>query len=134
MDGAPDRRHLRARARQCRHPGRRRAWEKEREAFYELQGLKIAVQITIRTMNGLRGRVDVIFRDPVTGKIRIKGTQASLKPIIRKKQQEFFDDLRAVGGIVAGEGKQWFPGGTKVPKTKFELDSPKEATNVHRPN
>jgi hypothetical protein len=106
-----------------------RAWEKNREAFYEKLGTKCTVQITIVTGNGLRGRVDCLFRDR-NGKIKVKEFKASLAPYLRPRQRRFFEDLKSSGGTIVGEGKGSFKGGRKIPKnTKVDIDHP----NPQRP-
>jgi len=111
-----------------------RAWERDREAFYAKEGLECTTQITIKTLSGSRGRVDCLFYDR-NSKLRIKEFKASPYPYIRRRQREFFAELERFGGTVMGKGKDSFQGGTKVPKTKVEIEAkPAEAGNVHRPN
>jgi hypothetical protein len=101
-----------------------RAWEEKREAFFKKQGTKCTVQITIMTGNGLRGRVDCLFRDR-NGKIKVKEFKASLDPYIRPRQRRFFEDLESSGGTIVGKGKGLFKGGRKIPKnTKVDIDHP----------
>ena len=93
-----------------------RAWEKNREALYKKLGTKCTVQITIVTGNGLRGRVDCLFRDR-NGKIKVKEFKASLDPYIKPRQRRFLKISKAPAEPLWARAKAPLKEEEKYPKT-----------------
>jgi len=101
-----------------------REWEAERTAFYEKKGYKPATQITVRLPSGRKIRLDLVFRDPETNEVIIIELKASKNPRLRRPQRKKYEELRKFGGVVVGEGKEEFKGGTRIPPTKYKLETP----------
>jgi hypothetical protein len=101
-----------------------RKWEAERTAFYEKMGYKPAAQITVRLPSGRKIRLDLVFRDPETNEVIIIELKASKNPRLRRPQREKYEELAKFGGVVVGEGKEEFRGGTRIPPTKYKLETP----------
>jgi hypothetical protein len=88
------------------------------------KGYKPATQITVRLPSGRKIRLDLVFRDPETNEIAIIELKASKNPRLRRPQGEKYEELRKFGGVVVGEGKEEFKGGTRIPPTKYRLETP----------
>ena len=76
-------------------------------------------QVTIKTNQGTRIRVDAIGTDKTIGNIVIQEYKSSTTAPLTKNQINGFPELQSGGGNVVGKGKGMFEGGTQIPPTKF---------------
>lgn len=72
-------------------------------------------QITIKTNNDTKFRIDAMASDPVTGKLILEEYKSSLLAPLTKNQKIGFPELTQSGGRIIGKGKGVFVGGTKIP-------------------
>jgi RHS repeat-associated protein len=83
-------------------------------------------QITIKTTNGVKTKVDFIGNSKKTSKIKITESKSSSTAPLTKKQKVGFPEIAKSGGVVVGKGKAPFVGGTKIPPTKVDVKRPKK--------
>ena len=102
------------------------AYENRIALQFKLTHLNSQKQITIKTSNGTRIRVDFIGYDPKTRKIVIEEAKSSSMARFTKNQIRGFPNLIKEGGVVVGKGKGKFKGGTVIP--------PQTDIFVRRPN
>lgn len=82
-------------------------------------------QITIKTADGTKVRVDAIGLDKTTGEIVINEFKSSQTAPLTKNQAIGFPELESSGGMVVGKGKGIFTGGYEIlPGTKVEIVRP----------
>jgi hypothetical protein len=82
-------------------------------------------QITIKTSDGTKIRVDAIGEDPVTGNVVINEFKSSQTAPLTSNQKIGFPELETGGGTVVGNGKGTFTGGYNIPAgTKVEIVRP----------
>lgn len=81
-------------------------------------------QITIKTNDGTKIRVDAIGQDKA-GNIVIQEYKSSSTAPLTKNQKTGFPELEANGGVVVGKGKGNFTGGIEIPAgTKVNIIRP----------
>ncbi|MFM0492080.1 hemagglutinin repeat-containing protein, partial [Paraburkholderia graminis] len=86
-------------------------------------------QVTIKTSDGTRTRVDIMTRDEngTIGCVECKSSQtAPLTP----NQAVAFPQIESEGGVIVGKGKPGFPGGTVLPPTKIDIVRPPSTTGA----
>jgi RHS repeat-associated protein len=83
----------------------------------------VAEQVTIKAKNGVNTRVDVVSRD-ANGKIVLTEAKGSATAPLTKNQKIAHPSIEQSGGVVVGEGKPGFPGGTTIPPTKVDVVRP----------
>lgn len=81
-------------------------------------------EVTIKTKNGARTRLDMLGRD-ADGKLSCIECKLSDTAPLTKNQKVAFPEIEESGAIVVGKGKPGFPGGTEIPPTKVEIIRPK---------
>ncbi|MBX3740212.1 MAG: hypothetical protein KF712_04430 [Akkermansiaceae bacterium] len=98
------------------------AWEKELLTTENLRQTDIQIQITIRShgSSGKKVRVDAVGLSPEK-KIKLTDAKASTSARLTKNQKIVYPEIETHGGIVTGEGKGIFPGGTIIPPTKVDI-------------
>lgn len=84
----------------------------------------VVEQVTIKTNQGTRIRVDAIGTDKTIGNIVIQEFKSSTTAPLTKNQIKGFPELQIGGGNVVGKGKGKFEGGTPIPPTKVEIIRP----------
>ena len=97
----------------------------ERQVMGQLQKTQSGVvqQVTVKTQNGVRTRIDLIGRD-VNGNIACTECKASATARLTKNQAAAFPEIQQSGAVVVGKGKSGFPGGTQIPPTKVSIIRP----------
>jgi hypothetical protein len=101
-----------------------REFEKEVVAAVKSSHVDVVEQLTIKTRSGARTRIDVAARNPETGAIVLKEAKSSASAPLRRNQKAAFPEVLESGGVVAGQGKPGFPGGTTIPPTGIEIVRP----------
>ena len=101
-----------------------RAFEQEQLLEFQETAINIVEQVTIKTTQGTKIRVDAIGIDKTTGKIVIQEYKSSVTAQLTTNQTKGFPELQSGGGIVVGRGKGIFKGNTLIPPTKVELIRP----------
>ena len=82
-------------------------------------------QVTLRTKQGTRIRVDAIGLEKETDRIVIYEYKSSASARLTKNQKQGFPQLYLDGGAIAGKGKGYFHGGLKIPSgTKVRIIRP----------
>ena len=81
-------------------------------------------QVTIKTNQGTKIRVDAIGIDKNTGNVIINEFKSSATAPLTKNQIKGFPELQKSGGVVVGKGKGIFTGGYQIPPTKVEIIRP----------
>ena len=82
-------------------------------------------QVTLRTKQGTRIRVDAIGIEKETDRIVIYEYKSSASARLTKNQKQGFPQLYLDGGVIAGKGKGYFHGGLKIPSgTKVRIIRP----------
>lgn len=105
------------------------AFEQETLDSLQDQYPQTGQQVTIKTSDGTRTRVDIVTRDAdgTIGCIECKSSQtAPLTP----NQATAFPQIESEGGVIVGNGKPGFPGGTVIPPTKVNIVRPTPATGA----
>ena len=101
-----------------------RAFEEAKMSEFS-SGVNNAVeQITIKTNQGTKIRVDAMGTDKNTGNVIINEFKSSATAPLTKNQIKGFPELQKSGGVVVGKGKGIFTGGYQVPPTKVEIIRP----------
>lgn len=98
-----------------------REFEKEKIKEFKKVADHVEEQITIKTHEGTKMRVDAIGIDKNTDKILIQEYKSSKTAPLTKNQKVGFEELSEGGGVVVGKGKGIFKGGTQIPPTKVEV-------------
>ena len=96
---------------------------KETENFKK-EADNVEKEITIKSRDGTKTRVDAIGVDKDTGAVKIQEYKGSETAPLTKNQKTAFPQISETGGEVVGKGKGSFPGGTKIPPTKVEIVRP----------
>ena len=100
-------------------------YEKKEFAKFAKQYDDAVEQVTIKTADGTKVRVDAIGIDKKTKEIVIKEFKSSKTAPLTKNQRDGFPELKSGGGVVVGKGKGIFKGGFKIPKgTTVEVIRP----------
>lgn len=90
---------------------------------YQQENVISQREITIKTENGTKVRVDMIGKDE-HGVINCVESKSSQTAPLTDNQKTGYPDLERNGGVIVGEGKPGFEGGTKLPPTKVEIVRP----------
>ncbi len=92
---------------------------------------KIAPQITIKAENGVKTRLDFVSTNK-SGKIVLTDAKSSSTAPLTVNQKAAYPSIAKDGGVVVGNGKPAYPGGTKIPPTQVNIVRPiaKDATNL----
>lgn len=104
---------------------KQRGKEYEDESFEEYSKTRpeAAREVTIKTDNGVKTRVDMIGRD-ADGEISCVECKSSDTAPLTKNQKSAFPEIEKTGGTVVGKGKPGFPGGTRIPPTRIDIIRP----------
>lgn len=86
----------------------------------------VETEITIKTADGTKTRVDAIGIDKDTQSISIQEYKSSETAPLTKNQEAAFPQIEESGGEIVGKGKGVFTGGTKVPPTTIQIIRPPE--------
>lgn len=84
---------------------------------------KIAPQITIKADNGVKTRVDFVSTNK-SGQISLTEAKSSSTAPLTTNQKVAFPSIAQNGGIVVGNGKPGYPGGTIIPPTQVNIVRP----------
>ncbi|WP_430875385.1 VENN motif pre-toxin domain-containing protein, partial [Gilliamella sp. G0441] len=98
-------------------------FEKSYYDEYKRDKVESAREVTIKTENGTKVRLDMIGKDK-NGNITCIECKSSDKAPLTPNQKVGFPDLEKNGGTIIGDGKPGFEGGTKIPPTKVEVVRP----------
>jgi hypothetical protein len=101
-----------------------REFEQKKLPEFQTVADNVVEQVTIKTSQGTKIRVDAIGIDKITGEIVIQEYKSSLAAPLTKNQTKGFPELQSSGGTVVGNGKGIFTGGTVIPPTKVEVIRP----------
>ncbi|MEX0425884.1 hypothetical protein KDV38_19455 [Providencia rettgeri] len=102
-----------------------KAFEQKHYEKYQQENVTSQREITIKTENGTKVRVDMIGKDK-NGVINCVECKSSQTAPLTDNQKTGYPDLEKNGGIIVGEGKPGFEGGTKLPPTKVEIVRPEK--------
>lgn len=83
----------------------------------------VAEQVTVRASNGVSTRLDFASR-AADGTVNLTEAKSSATAPLTKNQSSAFPAIAKSGGVVTGEGKPGFPGGTTIPPTKVNVVRP----------
>jgi RHS repeat-associated protein len=94
----------------------------------------IAQQVTIKAGNGVKTRVDAISTN-ANGQTALTEAKSSSTAPLTGNQRSAFPVIAESGGVVVGNGKPGYPGGTIIPPTKVNIIRPPvaDATYVKPP-
>ena len=84
----------------------------------------VTKQITVKTISGVKIRLDIIGEDSVTWKIKISEAKSSAKAPFTTNQKLAFPEISKYGATVVGKGKIPFIGGTQITPTEIEIFRP----------
>ena len=102
-----------------------KAFEEQEFPKFDDKTVNAQEQITIKTSDGTKIRVDAIGEDPVTGNVIINEFKSSQTAPLTSNQKIGFPELETGGGTVVGKGKGTFTGGYNIPAgTKVEIVRP----------
>lgn len=98
----------------------------EKQVMEQLQKTQNGVvqQVTVKTQSGTKTRIDLVGRN-ANGSITCTECKASATAPLTKNQRTAFPEIEQTGGVVVGQGKPGFPGGTEIP--------PGTVVNIIRP-
>ena len=100
-------------------------FEQKHYEKYQQENITSQREITIKTESGTKVRVDMIGKDK-NGVINCVECKSSQMAPLTDNQKIGYPDLEKNGGIIVGEGKPGFEGGTKLPPTKVEIVRPEK--------
>ncbi|MGG4664585.1 VENN motif pre-toxin domain-containing protein [Providencia vermicola] len=100
-------------------------FEQKHYEKYQQENITSQREITIKTESGTKVRVDMIGKDK-NGVINCVECKSSQTAPLTDNQKIGYPDLEKNGGIIVGEGKPGFEGGTKLPPTKVEIVRPEK--------
>jgi RHS repeat-associated protein len=104
-------------------------------AAFEQRGLAALAQegqvgvvprVTVRTQSGVRVQLDAAARDGQTGVIKLTEFKSSETAPFTPNQATGYPEIAKTGGVVVGQGKPGFPGGTSIPRTEVKVVRPKD--------
>ena len=99
-----------------------RQYEEAIRQGLEKEGKEVAGQMTLKTDNGTKTRVDFLTRDPASGVIGVVEAKGSPTAPLTPNQRTAFPEIERSGATVVGEGKPGFPGGMRIPPTKVQIE------------
>ncbi|MGD7247917.1 hypothetical protein ACQCRE_24655, partial [Ralstonia pseudosolanacearum] len=99
------------------------AFENSVAKSYQDQYPEVGQQVTIRTGDGTRTRLDILARDQ-DGKIICAECKSSDTAPLTRNQKSGFPQIEETGGVIVGKGKPGFEGGTVIPPTKVDIVRP----------
>lgn len=100
------------------------AFEEDQKACILASGKKVAPQITLKTDSGVKVRGDFLTLEPKTGEIGGVEAKGSATARLTPNQRRGFPEIAETGGTIVGAGKPDFPGGTRIPPTRFKIVRP----------
>ena len=83
----------------------------------------IAEQVTIKAGNGVKTRVDAVSTN-TTGQLALTEAKSSSTAPLTGNQKTAFPSIAQSGGVVVGNGKLSYPGGTVIPPTQVNIVRP----------
>ncbi|BEV71182.1 hypothetical protein THUN1379_06640 [Paludibacterium sp. THUN1379] len=97
----------------------------ENKVFNDVQSkMPDAVQqVTIKTQSGTKTRIDIMGTDS-SGQVVCVECKSSATAPLTKNQTSGFPEIQQSGGVVVGNGKPGFPGGTVIPPTTVQIIRP----------
>jgi cell division protein ZapA (FtsZ GTPase activity inhibitor) len=102
-----------------------KAYEQQEFSEFANNADEAVEQITIKTTDGTKVRVDAIGIDKNSGNVVINEFKSSSTAPLTKNQKIGFPQLESGGGTVVGKGKGIFTGGYEIPAgTKVEIVRP----------
>lgn len=94
----------------------------------------ISQQVTIKANNGVKTKLDVVSNSP-SGQTVLTEAKSSATAPLTPNQKLAFPSIAQSGGVVVGQGKPGFPGGTVIPPTQVNIVRPSINDNTYiRPN
>ncbi|MDR6386827.1 hemagglutinin repeat-containing protein, partial [Paraburkholderia caribensis] len=99
------------------------AFESEKADAARTTYPEVGQQVTIKTSDGTRARLDIVTRDS-NGNIGCIECKSSDSAPLTKNQAIAFPLVESQGAVVVGKGKPGFKGGTVIPPTKVEIVRP----------
>jgi RHS repeat-associated protein len=91
---------------------------------------KIAPQITIKADNGVKTKVDFVSTNK-SGQIALTEAKSSSTAPLTGNQKVAFPSIAQNGGVVVGNGKPGYPGGTVIPPTQVNIVRPAAVDNTY---
>jgi len=91
---------------------------------------KIAPQITIKAENGVKTRVDFISTTK-SGQLSLTEAKSSSTAPLTGNQKIAFPSIAQNGGVIVGNGKLGYPGGTVIPPTQINIVRPAVVDNTY---
>ncbi|VWD31438.1 cell surface protein [Burkholderia contaminans] len=99
------------------------AFENSKAASYRNQFPEVGQQVTLKTTDGTRTRLDIVTKDS-SGTIGCVECKSSETAPLTKNQAKAFPQIETDGAVVVGKGKPGFPGGTIIPPMKVDIVRP----------
>lgn len=99
-------------------------WENKVASEAKETQVDVVRQLTVKTQDGVRTRLDVAGKIPATGQPKLTEAKASDSAPLTKNQRKAFPEIAKTGATVVGKGKPGWPGGTKIPPTTVEIKRP----------
>ena len=96
------------------------AFQSKVAAQVKSTNVDVAEEITIKTASGAKTRMDIVARD-AQGNITCTECKASATAPLTKGQKAAHPEIAKTGGVVVGNGKPGFPGGTVIPPQKVDV-------------
>jgi hypothetical protein len=102
------------------------SWERDVVSGLKQTQPNVVPQITIRSLgpSGLPARLDAVGNRISTGATALTDAKLSALAPFTDNQSIVYPELEIFGGIVVGEGKPPFVGGTVIPPTKVDIIIP----------
>jgi filamentous hemagglutinin len=92
----------------------------------------IAEQVTIKAGNGVKTRIDAVSTNS-NGQIALTEAKSSSTAPLTGNQKVAFPSIAQNGGVVVGNGKPGYPGGTVIPPTQVNIVRPVADATYVRP-
>lgn len=86
-------------------------------------------QVTVKTQSGTKTRIDIMGTNSSGQVVCIECKSSETAPLT-KNQTAGFPEIQQSGGIVVGNGKPGFPGGTAIPPTTVQIIRPGQTPNI----
>jgi hypothetical protein len=90
----------------------------------------IVEQVTIKAGNGVNTRVDAVSTN-TSGRIALTEAKSSSTAPLTGNQKVAFPSIAQSGGVVIGNGKPGYPGGTIIPPTQINIVRPPMVDNTY---